>query len=289
MPPTESIFKTPEFEKQYFKLYEAILAKWQIPYETLDVPTSFGITHVNACGKKANPPMILLPGFGANSTMWFPNVAALSTHFRVFALDIIGQPGKSIPNQNLTASNCVDWIAEVMDGMGLEKAHLVGVSLGAWLALAFAIHKQERMDHLVLIDPAASFEKMSAAFVWHSLIPIMVHPTRHALIRYFRWMTRGYVVDKDWGELMVMGILNTRPRVPIRATVFSEEELHRMQSPTLLLIGEHSVIYDPERVYRRASRLIPTIKAEIIPNAAHSLHAEESEIVNSRIIQFCQE
>jgi pimeloyl-ACP methyl ester carboxylesterase len=284
----ESIFKTPALEKQYFTIYETLLAMWPSPYESLEIPTSFGSTHVNACGDKAKPPMILLPGFGANSTMFFPNVTALSYQFRIYAVDTIGQPGKSLPSQNLTTKNSNDWIVEVLDGLGLKKAHFVGISLGAWLALNFSIHKAERVDHLALLDPAASFEKMSAAFMWHSLIPIMVLPTRRGLIRFFRWMTGEYVVNKNWGELMVLGILNTHSMPPIRATVFSDEDLHHLQTPTLLLIGENSVIYNPERVYHRAKQLIPDIKAEIISNTGHSLLAEKSEIVNSRILQFCQ-
>ncbi len=283
-----SIFKTPESEKQYLDIYEAVLAQWKVPVESLNVSTRFGSTHVNACGPREKPAMVLLPGFGANSTMWFPNVAALSSQFRVFAVDTNGQPGKSLPSQKLTASKSADWIAAVLDGQGLEKAHLVGVSLGGWLALNFAIRHPERVDRVVLLDPAASFSRMSAAFLWHSFMPIMVHPTRSGLIRYFRWMTRGYTVNEKWGELMLQGILNTRPQPPIRPVIFSDEDLRRLQAPTLLLIGERSVIYDPQRVYRRAMRLIPEVQAEIIPDASHALNAEKSEIVNERILRFCQ-
>jgi pimeloyl-ACP methyl ester carboxylesterase len=283
-----SIFKTPESEKQYLDIYEAVLAQWKVPVESLNVSTRFGSTHVNACGPREKPAMILLPGFGANSTMWFPNVAALSSQYRIFAVDTNGQPGKSLPSQKLTASNSADWMTEVLDGLGLEKAHLVGVSLGGWLALRFAIQEPERVARVVLLDPAASFEKMSASFFWHSFLPIMVHPTRSGLIRYFRWMTRGYAVNEKWGELMLLGILDTRPQPPIRPVVFSDEDLHCVQAPTLLLIGGRSVIYAPRRVYRRATRLIPDIRAEIIPDASHALNDEKSEIVNERILRFCQ-
>jgi hypothetical protein len=77
---SKSIFKSPEYEKQYMDAYEAVLALWHAPSEPLDVTTSFGTTHVNACGSKDKPAMILIPGFGANSTMWFSNVAALAAN-----------------------------------------------------------------------------------------------------------------------------------------------------------------------------------------------------------------
>jgi pimeloyl-ACP methyl ester carboxylesterase len=283
-----SIFKTPELEKQYMATYEAVLALWPVPVEPFDVSTRFGVTHINISGSPEKAAMVLLPGFGANSTMWFPNIADLSSQYRVYAVDTIGQPGKSIPTRQMTAQNSQEWMRDVFDGLGIERAHLVGVSLGGWLSFNFALHAPERVRRVVLLDPAASFERVSAAFFWHSLVPIMIYPSRAGLIRYFRWMTQDYQVDRNWAELMLLGILNMRPQPPVRATVFSDAELRRVEAPTLLLVGGRSVIYNPERAYRRAIRLVPDLEAEIIPEASHALTLEKPETVNARILQFCQ-
>ncbi len=288
MPTSNSIFKTPELEKQYMALYEVVLTKWNVPMESLDITTGYGITHINTCGSNSDSPMILFPGFGANSTMWYPNIASLSSKFRVYAIDTNGQPGKSIVSQKLTAANSTDWMLEVLDGLGIENAIMAGISLGGWLTLNFAIHQPERVKRIVLLDPAASFENMSTPFLWHSFIPIMVHPTRSRLVKYFRWMTQGYKVDHDWGELMLQGILNTRPQPPIRPVPFTDSELRSLKIPVLLLIGERSVIYNPQRAYQRAIRLISNVQAEIIPGASHALNDEKAELVNARILKFCQ-
>jgi pimeloyl-ACP methyl ester carboxylesterase len=282
------IFKSPELEDQYMKVYQAVLDLWPVPYEPMDVPTRFGSTHINACGEKGLLPLVLLPGFGANSTMWFPNVADLSRRFRIYALDTPGQPGKSLPTEPISVSNSHHWIEDVFNGLGLERATLAGVSLGGWLTLNFALHVPARVDRIILLDPAASFEGMKPAFFWHSLIPFMIHPTRQGLIRFFSWMMQGYQTDRTWGELMLLGILNLRPQPPLRATVFSDEDLLKLETPTLLFIGGRSVIYDPQRAYRRATRLMPHLQAQIIPDASHGLAAEKADLVNARILQFCQ-
>jgi pimeloyl-ACP methyl ester carboxylesterase len=240
-----SIFKTPEHSQRYLEAYERVLSLWPVAHEALDLATHWGITHVNAAGPEHAPAMVLLPGFGANSTMWFPNILDLSSHYRIYALDTNGQPGKSLPTRPLTAENSAQWLGEVFDALKLENAHVVGISLGGWLGLDFAIRQPARVGRLVLLDPAASFEPMSAAFLWHSFIPIMVHPTRPGLIRYFRWMTKGFRVHPAWGELMLMGILSTRPQPPVRAVPFRD--------------------------------------------ASHALNAEKAQIVNSAILEFCQE
>ena len=283
-----SIFKSAALEKQYLELYETVLGYWNVPHQSLDVTTRFGTTHINAAGSEHRPAMLLFPGFGANSGMWFPNIAELSSQFRVYAVDTNGQPGKSLPGQKLTALNCVSWIADVLDSLGIQKVSLGGISLGGWLALRFAIEEPERVEKVILLDPAASFEGMSARFLVHSFIPFMVYPTRAGLVKYFRWMTRGYAVNPAWGELMLQGILNTRPQPPLRAYAFSAARLRQVKAPVLLLIGARSVIYNPQRVYRRARRLIPDVQAEIIPDASHMLNAEKADLVNARILQFCQ-
>jgi pimeloyl-ACP methyl ester carboxylesterase len=104
MSKTTSIFKIPEYEeRQYIVGYETVLALWSAPHKPLDVPTRFGTTHINTSGPENAPAMVLPPGFGTNSTTWFPNIAALSSRFRVYALDTIGQPEKSAPSGVLTA------------------------------------------------------------------------------------------------------------------------------------------------------------------------------------------
>jgi pimeloyl-ACP methyl ester carboxylesterase len=254
----------------------------------LDIVTRYGKTHINVTGPKDSPPMVLIPGFSANSAMWYPNVGVLCEKFRIYAVDTNGQPGKSIPDETLNVSNSSDWIKQIFDALEVEKAILVGISLGGWLTLKFAIQHPERAERIVLLDPASSFEGVSRSFFFHSFIPIMLHPTRAGLKKYFNWITRGYQVDKNWGELMISGVLNTHPQPPIRATPFSDSELLNLHIPTLLLIGGRSVIYLPQRAYERACRLVPGIQAEIIPDASHALNAEAAELVNARIMEFCQ-
>src|SRR5512134_816438 len=91
-----SMFRTPAGQARYFAAYEATLALWPASVESFDVPTHFGSTHVHACGPQGAPPLVLLPGQAISSTMWYPNIGALSQSYRVYAPDIIGDMGKSI-------------------------------------------------------------------------------------------------------------------------------------------------------------------------------------------------
>jgi pimeloyl-ACP methyl ester carboxylesterase len=69
-------------------------------------------------------------------------------------------------------------------------------------------------------------------------------------------------------------------------SVFSDKELSKILTPVLLLIGDHEVIYKPERVIQRATRLGPGLKAEIVPNANHIAEYTAADFVNAKILEF---
>src|SRR3990172_10249442 len=135
-----SMFKTPEGQARCLAAYDATLALWPVPVESVDVPTRFGNTHVNACGPEGAPPLLLLHAFAISSTMWYPNVAELSRSYRIYALDTIGDKGKSVSTRPiLPPLDFVTWLSDVFDALRLEQAHVAGLSFGGFLALNLAL------------------------------------------------------------------------------------------------------------------------------------------------------
>jgi pimeloyl-ACP methyl ester carboxylesterase len=279
------LFKSPEAEEAYFALYDKVLSLWPIDHQSLDVPTSLGITHVNVAGSSKSNPLLLFPGSGSNSTMYWPNIASLASQCRVYAVDTVGQPGRSIPTGALTPSNCDNWIDEIVSSLGVQAPHVMGLSLGAWLSLHYAINRPRRTGKVILIDPAATFLPMSRAFIMHSIVPFMIRPTRTGLIRFFRWLTPGYAVNPDYAEMMIQGTLNTR-QPPLRAVPFSDAELGSLAHHVLLIVGGQSRIYDPRRAVERATKHVADLEAVIIPHASHALTMQDAEVVNPRVSEF---
>jgi len=99
-----SAFKTPQGKAPFLAAYDAILKQWAVPYEELDITSRFGSTHVIVSGGKDAPPLVLLHGIMATSTMWTPNIADFSNDYRVYAIDVMGQPGKSIPAEPIRSA-----------------------------------------------------------------------------------------------------------------------------------------------------------------------------------------
>jgi pimeloyl-ACP methyl ester carboxylesterase len=105
------------------------------------------------------------------------------------------------------------------------------------------------------------------------------------LLKPYQWIWQDFSREGTIYRLRVVTALTGRPR-HWSPTVFSDEELRKIRNPVLLLIGDHEVIYKPERAIERATRLVPNLKAEIIPNANHIAEYTNADLVNEKILGF---
>jgi pimeloyl-ACP methyl ester carboxylesterase len=290
-----SAFRSAEGESQYFAAYEAALKLWPVPYESFDVTTCYGRTHINACGPKDAYPLVLLHGGYASSTMWFPNISDLAGKFHVLALDTIGEPGKSVPaQQNATRGDLATWLVGVLDELGIAQAQVVGLSRGGWLALNLAIHAPHRLEKIVLLSPAASFIMLNRFF--STIVGSVMHiPTRFvAKMALYSWVTRGFVVNDVYAEQFILGLQNWNWEMGkndysgVMPSVFPAEELQQIKNPALMLIGDQDRL-NPPKAIEQAKRMIPHIETEIVPHAGHMLSIEQPQLVDARVLKFLTE
>jgi pimeloyl-ACP methyl ester carboxylesterase len=288
-----SAFKTPEGEAAYLAAYDAAMKLWPVPYEEVDIPSRFGMTHVVACGPKDAPPLVLLHGYMATSTMWSPNVADFSKDYRVYAIDVMGQPGKSLPKEPVrNAADYAAWLTASLDGLHVDRISLVGMSYGAWLALNFAVAAPERVQRLVLLSPGGGFIPVARQFSLRGMLMVFV-PTRFTVNFLMRWLGFKHSPSATSAgpvlELMYLGMKHFRiPRETLRVmpTLFSDHQLQAMRVPTLLLMGDHEVICDPATALARARRLFPDIQGELVPRSSHDMCLSQHRIVDARVLDF---
>jgi pimeloyl-ACP methyl ester carboxylesterase len=286
---TKSIFRSPETQAQYYAAYQAMLQRWPVPFEELYIPTQFGDTHVIACGSVVNPPLLLIHSAGSGAVQWFNNIGPLSQHFRTFAVDVIGEVNKSITSRKLNkCQQFVDWLVELFDGLHIDRSNLVGNSFGGMLAFLAALNIPERVNKVVLISPASTFAPIWA-WVFHVAYPYKIGyllKSRPVILSGFTWLWRNYPRDTIYQRYSELSKTSGFPSNQLMPPVFSDDEMRKIRTPMLLLIGDHEVIYKPERVIRRATQLVAGLKAEIIPNANHNAQVTAPDIVNEKILEF---
>jgi len=284
-------FKTPEGEAAFVAAYNAAMRLWPVPYEELQIPSRFGRTHVVVSGRKEAPPLVLLHGYMATSVMWGPNIADFSKDYRVYAIDVMGQPSKSIPMEPIrTPEEYAAWLAATLDGLHLDRIFLVGMSYGGWLALNFAIAAPERVQKLVLLSPGGGFVPMAKQFSVRGMLMVWF-PTRLVVNWFMRWLGVTGPDARPVLELTYLGLKHFRVPVEtlrVMPVLFPDDRLRAMRVPTLLLIGDHEVICDPAMALARARQLFHDVQAELVPHSSHDMCFSQSRIVDARVIDFLQ-
>jgi pimeloyl-ACP methyl ester carboxylesterase len=290
-----SAFKTPEGEAAYLAAYEAAMKLWPVPYEEIEIPSRFGMTHIVTSGPKDAPPLVLLHGYMANLTMWSPNVADFSKDYRVYAIDVMGQPGRSIPDPDepiRDAADLVGWLSETLNGLNLDRIFLVGMSYGGWLALNFTVTAPARVRKLALLSPAASFQPVVRQMGLRGMLMFLI-PTRLTVNTCFAWMgfkdTPGDTVTRCVRDLAYLGVKHFRfvpETARVTPSVFSDDDLRALHVPVLLLIGENEVIYDAAKALDRARALLPSFEGELVPQSSHEMCSSQHRIVDARVRDF---
>ncbi|MBI2935631.1 MAG: alpha/beta fold hydrolase, partial [Chloroflexi bacterium] len=117
-------------------------------------------------------PVVLLHGLGASHIAWRDNIGPLSRRYAVYALDLPGHGDSAKPPLTYALPEGSSFLSSLLDTLRLDRAHLVGNSLGGMIALQFALDHPERVTKLVLADPAGLGRRI-VLFVRLSSLPLL--------------------------------------------------------------------------------------------------------------------
>lgn len=282
-----SHWASPRAQAAYRRAYEAALTLWPIAHESRIVQTPFGATHVVVSGRLGGDPIVLVHAAALTATQWYLQAAELGATHRLYAVDIMGDIGLSTQTREIhTRREAADWLATVLDGLGLDRSIFIGSSFGGFQSTNLAVHHPSRVRGLVLLAPAATLKpfKLLANLMIRSgsLIP-MPFTVKPGL----RGMMEGGLPDPLIVEQMEVGVAGFRyDRAGIYPSQIPDDELARITCPMLAVIGDKEKIYDPAKAIARVRRLIPDVETDLVPSAGHLPGMQFAGIVNPRIRAF---
>jgi len=274
--------------QQYYNAYSRVMELWQVDYRDLYIPVKYGTAHVIVAGDKGAQPLLMLHGMNASSAMWYPNIEKLSANYRVFAIDLITEPGKSEPNTAIDNSETLMlWYEEIITKLKVEQFSLIGASKGGWLATKLAIRHPVRVNKLVLLSPAQTF-------IWtppdKALLTNVIYelaPTRERLEDLFEQLsTHPDQISSDFLDLFHQASkLSAIDEILMEMKPLSDNNLQQLDIPTLVLIGDQDIINN-SRSLELARELMPNVQTEIVQDAGHFLSLDRAEFVNEKMIGF---
>jgi pimeloyl-ACP methyl ester carboxylesterase len=273
---TNSIYKSVEGQQAIMNFYDSLLARWPVPHQILNISTRHGNTFVVASGDGAAPPLVLLHGSSTNSAMWAGDVVEYSRHFRVYAVDTLGEPGKSAPNRlSLKSAAYAEWLADLFAVLNINRAVVIGCSQGGWIALRFSTCHPDRVEKLVLLTPGGVTSVRLSTVL--RLVAVSLFG-RWGMESIKRMVYRDVVVPADVEEFATLIQNHYKPRTDPQP-LFSDEELARLTMPTLLIAGAKDCFYVSEKTAARLQQWLPRFKATIFPEAGHVLLNTTAQIM----------
>ncbi|MFF7388541.1 alpha/beta fold hydrolase [Streptomyces scabiei] len=279
------------WRERYFAACDAVYALGAPALAEEDVETSFGTTHVYRYGAenhaaRARTPVVLVHGAGSCSAMWYPNTPALSADRPVYAIDTLGDPGRSAQREPIhQPEHAAQWLDETLAGLGLDRVHLVGSSYGGWLALNQAHRRPGRLASVTLLDPGGLEKVGLRFFVWIFASLFATFAPKAFRPRLAAWLEQPVLVVPELRAMIRTAVRAYRIRRPAPLPL-SEEELSTIRTPLYLVLGKRSLLVHPQRQAERVPRLIPGARAEIISSTGHGPQIDHAEEINRRMLHF---
>ncbi len=260
--------------------YREILEYWPVAHEQLRVPTREGETFVISSGRAGAPAVLLLHGSMFNSAMWMREVRIWAPHLRVHCIDIIGEAGLSAQARPPLPSEAhALWVDDVLRALSLTRASFVGISLGGWLALDYAIRRPERLEKLALLAPGGIAPNRNVS--WR-LLPLMLagrwgirKAMEHILGRLPPDAPQG--VQYVW-NFMALIFENLRPRTAA-LPVFSDQALSALRMPVLAILGARDTMVDSTVIRERLAQVVPHALIRFLADAGHDLGDQSQSVL----------
>ncbi len=262
------IYKSPAGKAKIMALYDAVLARWPVEHETFTLPTRHGDTFIIAGGEKPAPALVLLHGAASNAVSWIGDIVKYSQHFRVYAVDIPGEPGRSTENRPAwDGPDYSDWLEDVLDGLKTPQASLLGISQGGWTALRFATIHPERATRLVLLAPGGIVPTRST-FILRAVIYSMLGHWGSQKIT--RMVSGKQTLHPEAVQFMdaIYTHFHTRRE---KEYIYSDKELKCLNMPVLFIGGAQDALFNMDAAAIRMQKLVPRIQVVIRPNTGHAL------------------
>jgi pimeloyl-ACP methyl ester carboxylesterase len=244
----------------YEQTYRDLLGQWPVPSLQRHLPTREGDTFVISSGPEDAPPLVLLHGSNSNSLMWMADIESWSMNFRVHAVDTIGDPGLSEWSRPpLASGRYAPWLADVFDALDVDAAAIVGVSLGGWFAIDFAISQPDRVTRMALMCPGGVGRQKYGKLLVAPLLMLFGDWGRRKTFKLIAGIDHDYSVELN---------RQSKPRRE-KLPVFTDEQLTQLTMPLYVAVGGRDAMLDSRQTKQRLEQHARHVTVDLHPEAGH--------------------
>ena len=240
--------------------------------------------------------LLMIQGLGYDARFWFRQVPELSRHFRLVLFDNRGAGRSDKPDEPYSIAGMAADAVGLLDVLGIERAHVLGASMGGYIAQEVAISYPERVRKLILLCThygGPEYMELTRD-LWKEILDVKGLSLDEIYRRGIRYaVTEGFFErERELVEEMV----RMRLELPQPAHAFkrqfeaasafdARDRVHLIRAPTLLLAGREDRVV-PLVLMERLAERIPNARLVVVEGAAHLLFIERPEAVNREIVRF---
>ena len=244
--------------------------------------------HAVVAGDPTNPAVVLSNSLGSTHRMWDAQVADLAEHFYVIRYDTRGHGESPVPAGPYSIDDLADDVIALLDRFGLDRAHIVGLSLGGMTAMRLGVRNPDRMNRLGLLCTAAA---LGPASNWTDRAATVradgIASIADAVVS--RWFAPGYLdanpERKQYYEAMVASTPDEGYAGCCEAIAAMDQvaDLPSITAPTLAIAGADDPATGPDMLAAIADAVADGTLL-VVPDAAHLANAQQPQIVTPALI-----
>jgi 3-oxoadipate enol-lactonase len=245
------------------------------------------------------PPLVLVMGIGYDSSLWtLAQVPVLSTQFQVILVDNRDAGRSSKAGRPYTIADMADDLAGLLNALGIQRSHLLGLSMGGMIALEFALRHRDRLDRLVLAGtgaaPARSAVDPIQVWSWVKANDRTgeVFGGQQFVSLFSTAFLRNHEAVRETAELLASNPYPMSPEAYGRqAEAYRQfdalDRLAAITAPTLVVVGEQDLL-TPPWIAREVAEAIPGARFEVIrgDGSSHLVPIECPNEFNRLVLNF---
>lgn len=237
--------------------------------------------------------LVLTHGLGGSHASWFQQVPVFARRFRVITWDQRGFGRSTNTTDKAGPASAAQDLAALLDHLDVDRAHVVGQSMGGWTVMAFALAHPDRVRSLVFADTPAGIPSPRAADAFRSFAvrmssappvdrwPLDRHPAIGVQLGA-RDAARAFLYDQ------IASLAPPPPQsipVQLMTTLHDAARVAALAMPKLFIVGANDPIFAPEAI-RDAASMTSRSRVVVVPDTGHSPYFEKPELWNETVLAF---
>jgi 3-oxoadipate enol-lactonase len=250
---------------------------------------------VNYQVKGEGEPIVLIHGGSASIMHWIYQIPELSKRFKVTVYDVRGHGKSDKPKQEYSIELFSEDLSELLKELKVEKAHIIGHSLGGMIAQQFALSFPNRVLSLVLAASLCSVSKRFESLLDNWILIAEKLGMEAVFSQFVLWSTndRIYARNTDFIEILKAQYLKDNDQVHAFVSVLKAvkkfdviDQLQKIKKPTLVVVGDFDILTPPEYSEVIKDNIVNS-DFIVIEGAAHTLNfIEDGKPFNKAVLEF---